>query len=1040
MHYTEQNDETLVLLTLAGEQDAYEVLVRRYEKSVISSAMSVTRSRYMAEDAAQDAFVTAWMKLNLLREPSKYGSWICRIAKNCAVSMIRRYSPYMSIDEFENCYQSSENTLLDIVESESRDELHSTVDSLPDKIRTVIRLHYFEGLSIAEIADRMRISEGTVKSQLHDGRKKLRKELCSMNEEMNDTLVRRVMKKVEELKNWQYLQNKSGFDKAYRDVLRDVEELPESKDRSHAMADVLVRGWWWLPGEKSEELFSRIVKAAEDGHNEEVMCFIIDRSISKIYGTDAEAYLLEKEIPRLEKNGFVKALGYAWFRLGYKRLERDNYDGAIEAYEKAKKIIPTGDAYFYCADALIKTVKDRRAFPAELNEKSFRLFGGTVELKLGKNGIRHWNTDYYGSGWLFYITYEYIVNAAARCDGQFTADIPVGESITGSDGTVLTHEAEGVTVDTPAGKFENCSVWSNNINFDTCKAFYKDGVGIVKQERSAWGYKSALVLSSYSVKGNGILPLDKGNTWEYSLENCPEKLDYSYKLTTAYNDGEKAVIEWNLNMVRRGYDENSWLDMALMVRNEYFDGSKCCDVTPAIKRMEELASTPLEKLHTKAAASVARRILETDPTLNPNYTESGRWNFLNIHMLKRDGKHIKLCDDNRHLFGFELKYISDAYDEALLYNNPLGLLAENFDYAWNDDWKAGFSDKVSTFIWSSYGITTNVKCEDAGEITTNAGTFSCIKLTIDSSGLEGGLTYIAGHKEYWLAEGIGIVRTLNEYSEGALTAVYELDSYEGVGEGYAPYILKNGETMTRVYKAVNLYDGCRGEARYYFMGTDDGTVLFSDLLGTKKKPEKIMSYSSIYPEVVEEDLWHENKHDESRQQNSINNFGLLAYFLTRNSQNNGAPERSVANNKLKIRIIEALTEDGTVPRAFLGCYARLHLSMAAALFGCGKNEEGYETLDKALTLFEEWAKVPRDEMLETGDAYNFGGITLKKGKEVYYTPDGKAHPFEECYSFDQKDSVPYGGMTAASGWEWFNGVREEERFKKAIERAKKLIK
>ena len=210
MHYTEQNDETLVLLTLAGEQDAYEVLVRRYEKSVISSAMSVTRSRYMAEDAAQDAFVTAWMKLNLLREPSKYGSWICRIAKNCAVSMIRRYSPYMSIDEFENCYQSSENTLLDIVESESRDELHSTVDSLPDKIRTVIHLHYFEGLSIAEIADRMRISEGTVKSQLHDGRKKLRKELCSMNEEMNDTLVRRVMKKVEELKNWQYLQSKSA--------------------------------------------------------------------------------------------------------------------------------------------------------------------------------------------------------------------------------------------------------------------------------------------------------------------------------------------------------------------------------------------------------------------------------------------------------------------------------------------------------------------------------------------------------------------------------------------------------------------------------------------------------------------------------------------------------------------------------------------------------------------------------------------------------------------------------------------------------------
>ena len=37
----------------------------------------------MAEDAAQDAFVTAWMKLNVLQDPKKYGAWVCRIAKNC---------------------------------------------------------------------------------------------------------------------------------------------------------------------------------------------------------------------------------------------------------------------------------------------------------------------------------------------------------------------------------------------------------------------------------------------------------------------------------------------------------------------------------------------------------------------------------------------------------------------------------------------------------------------------------------------------------------------------------------------------------------------------------------------------------------------------------------------------------------------------------------------------------------------------------------------------------------------------------------------
>lgn len=89
MLYYDQNDETLVMLTLAGEQRAYEVLVARYEKVVIASASSVTHNQFMAEDAAQDAFVTAWMKLNVLREPAKFRAWVCRIAKNCAKTWLQ---------------------------------------------------------------------------------------------------------------------------------------------------------------------------------------------------------------------------------------------------------------------------------------------------------------------------------------------------------------------------------------------------------------------------------------------------------------------------------------------------------------------------------------------------------------------------------------------------------------------------------------------------------------------------------------------------------------------------------------------------------------------------------------------------------------------------------------------------------------------------------------------------------------------------------------------------------------------------------------
>lgn len=82
MIYSEQSDDILVGLTLVGDDGAYEALVLRYQKAVLASAYSVIQNSYMAEDAAQDAFVSAWMKLSALREPAKYGAWVCRIARN----------------------------------------------------------------------------------------------------------------------------------------------------------------------------------------------------------------------------------------------------------------------------------------------------------------------------------------------------------------------------------------------------------------------------------------------------------------------------------------------------------------------------------------------------------------------------------------------------------------------------------------------------------------------------------------------------------------------------------------------------------------------------------------------------------------------------------------------------------------------------------------------------------------------------------------------------------------------------------------------
>ena len=131
--YQNHKDETLVMLTLAGEQNAYSALVARYENLVTAAAASVTHNRHMAEDAAQDAFITAWIKLNMLREPDKYGAWVCRIAKNCAKNTVMRFQSFISLDDPDkpvtDVSLSDQSDPMDTLElSEEKNLLHESIE------------------------------------------------------------------------------------------------------------------------------------------------------------------------------------------------------------------------------------------------------------------------------------------------------------------------------------------------------------------------------------------------------------------------------------------------------------------------------------------------------------------------------------------------------------------------------------------------------------------------------------------------------------------------------------------------------------------------------------------------------------------------------------------------------------------------------------------------------------------------------------------------------------------------------------------------
>ena len=181
-----------------------------------------------------------------------------------------------------------------------------------------------------------------------------------MDEKYTDTLVQRVMKKVEELKLWQLKNDKTGFEMVYQDVLKEVEELPECRDKHHALADVLMRGWWWLPGEKNDALFARIADAAMAGKNEEVMAFIVTREDSEVYGGARIEFIRDKQIPRLEKAGFVKTLGREWFWLGQACYEEGKSEEGQAAYDKAAQILKPGDLH-YALVPIARKIAQRQA-------------------------------------------------------------------------------------------------------------------------------------------------------------------------------------------------------------------------------------------------------------------------------------------------------------------------------------------------------------------------------------------------------------------------------------------------------------------------------------------------------------------------------------------------------------------------------------------------------------------------------------------------------------------------------------------------------
>ena len=1039
------DDETLVMMTLSGEQRAYEELVKRYQSRVLASAGSVLKSVYLAEDAAQDAFIAAWMKLDTLAEPKKFCGWVCRIAENRAKNMAIRYRQWTSLDDVENTRfdidgsSSPEQTYID---SEEKEQLHKALAELPEKVRTVIYLHYFEGLSVAEIADRMREPVGTVKWRLSDGRKRLRGELSAMNENANDTLVEKVMKKVEELKLWASVSDKKDFEKSYNEVLSDVEALPESDDKYHAMADVLLRGFWWLPGKKNDEMLARIKEAAERGGNDEAISFLYAKEDEKLSGDAKIEFIRDKQIPPLEGKGFPLAHGKEWYALGVEYFKKGERENGFAAFEKALEILPEESSQHALAQAALRIEKtaDKEDFK-DKNKYRYNFNADSFSVDLSKGDPVFSEDGWYAKNneWTPCIaSYIKILTRMHDTDGYiaFSGKEP-GYTYVSTSGAKLTLISNGETVETPAGTFDNCELWESvsceDYSGEYFRSWIKRGVGIVMHKRIVVDEAETIVLSSYNVKGDGVFPISKGNEWSYERLSDVPSVVRKIDLKVTHADGKKAALYSTEYAERLYYDENSFSDMAYAVRSEYFDQGRevACDVRDYVKKLTAAAKTKAEKAHARIASKVMNRIMD-ESNVTENRLYNSIWNFFDYYrIVNKNGDMV--ISQNRE-YAFEWKGWEHGC-EPLLMNFIYDILCDCTGCVWSEQWVDGYTASKEKYNYEGNLQKLTVSCRDAGEVKVSCGTFdNCRNVTVEIDGFSPGHDYRNGKKVYCFANGIGLIKA--EFYDDDECVLYELTSYKGEGEGYFP--IKDG--LMRHYDLITDSPKFIGYAEHEFVQAEDGNIyLFGDLRGS----EKIIPAPDRYEtanEQLEDKLWDEGKHLEHYTVWGLGNIDLVLHSLRHNPYNEGSGQLFSAVNKYHTELVKTICGGEVLP-AWYGYYAEACFRCACASFGCGKNDLGREYMEYAFEYYEKWLQIPDGEELEIGIAEITASAKAIKGKNKIKLQTGELIRCSEPDIFKGHDpSLMHYAMTAIHGWEWFDPVRKEPFFDEYVKRAEKYLK
>jgi RNA polymerase sigma-70 factor (ECF subfamily) len=179
---SEQNElQSLVAHAIQGDQHAFSSIVDQYSTLMLRTASMIVGDRDIAEDVVQDALIQAWHHLGDLRNAGALRPWLMRIVVNQCISFKRRLARTTSF--MRQALSEQETDLIaqaadDYKGRMERDwDLAHAIETLPIKQRVVIVLHYYNGMTLPEMAHSLHISENTLKKRIQAALTNLRRML-----------------------------------------------------------------------------------------------------------------------------------------------------------------------------------------------------------------------------------------------------------------------------------------------------------------------------------------------------------------------------------------------------------------------------------------------------------------------------------------------------------------------------------------------------------------------------------------------------------------------------------------------------------------------------------------------------------------------------------------------------------------------------------------------------------------------------------------------------------------------------------------------